>query len=680
MPNEESPATPTFADLGLGTALLATLAEVGYESPSPIQAATIPPFLEGRDVLGQAQTGTGKTAAFALPILARLDLSKTKPQALVLAPTRELAIQVAEAFQRYAGKLPGFHVLPIYGGQSYGPQLGGLKRGVHVVVGTPGRVIDHLERGSLDLSGLTTLVLDEGDEMLRMGFIDDVEAVLKKTPPTRQIALFSATMPAPIRRIAQTYLRAPVEISIKSKTTTATNIRQRYWWVSGLHKLDALTRILEAETFDAMLVFTRTKQATEELAEKLQARGFSAAAINGDIVQAQRERTIQQLKDGKVDILVATDVAARGLDVERISHVLNYDIPHDTEGYVHRIGRTGRAGRSGEAILFVTPREKRLLQAIERATRQPIAEMQLPSVEAVNDKRVSKFKQRIGDTLAAGELGVFQQVIEQYQGEHNVPAIEIAAALAKMVQGNAPLLLKASERNDRARTPREPERREHAGARSDHREGRVRNAPRERDVAAAPAFRRKAESRSFSPAENKPERGPRRHDDDARHVARSEPRDTPAAAERPTRDSKRRDEPESGFETFRIEVGHDHGVKPGNIVGAIANEAGLDSKHIGRVDIRDDHSFVDLPEGMPSDVFKLLKKVWVSGQQLRITRSSDAPGAHPPDRASRDLVPRHGKSGGFASRPAKPAGFAPRSPKPAGFARPKRPKPGKRPR
>ncbi|HSS08039.1 MAG TPA: DEAD/DEAH box helicase, partial [Rhodanobacteraceae bacterium] len=395
----ESPDAIGFRDLQLPTTLLETLADVGYESPSPIQAATIPPLLAGRDVLGQAQTGTGKTAAFALPILARLDLSKTKPQALVLAPTRELAIQVAEAFQRYASKLPGFHVLPIYGGQSYGPQLGGLKRGTHVVVGTPGRVIDHLERGSLDLSQLTTLVLDEADEMLRMGFIDDVEAVLKKTPPTRQIALFSATMPMPIRRIAQTYLRDPIEISIKSKTTTGANIRQRYWWVSGLHKLDALTRILEAETFDAMLVFTRTKQSTEELAEKLQARGFSAAAINGDIVQAQRERTIQQLRDGKLDILVATDVAARGLDVERISHVLNYDIPHDTEGYVHRIGRTGRAGRSGEAILFVTPREKRLLQAIERATRQPISEMQLPSVDAVNDKRVAKFNQRIGDTL-----------------------------------------------------------------------------------------------------------------------------------------------------------------------------------------------------------------------------------------------------------------------------------------
>ncbi|HEX5121703.1 MAG TPA: DEAD/DEAH box helicase, partial [Rhodanobacteraceae bacterium] len=456
---EESAPATTFADLGLGEALLATLADVGYEAPSPIQAATIPPLLEGRDLLGQAQTGTGKTAAFALPILARLDRTKTKPQALVLAPTRELAIQVAEAFQRYAAKLPGFHVLPIYGGQSYGPQLGGLKRGAHVVVGTPGRVIDHLERGSLDLSELTTLVLDEADEMLRMGFIDDVEAVLKKTPPTRQIALFSATMPAPIRRIAQTYLRDPVEITIKAKTTTAANIRQRYWWVSGLHKLDALTRILEAEKFDAMLVFTRTKQATEELAEKLQARGFSAAAINGDIVQAQRERTIQQLRDGKLDILVATDVAARGLDVERISHVLNYDIPYDTEAYVHRIGRTGRAGRSGEAILFVTPREKRLLQTIERATRQPIAEMQLPSVEDVNDKRIAKFKQRIGEALTRGDdLALFRQMVEQYETEQNVPAIEIAAALAKLVQGDAPFLLRTPERRERFERDAERER------------------------------------------------------------------------------------------------------------------------------------------------------------------------------------------------------------------------------
>jgi ATP-dependent RNA helicase DeaD len=402
MTTEQEPLR--FADLGLAEPVMAAVSEVGYESPSPIQAATIPALLAGRDVLGQAQTGTGKTAAFALPLLSRLDLRAGKPQVLVLAPTRELAIQVAEAFQRYAAKLPGFHVLPIYGGQSYYPQLQALKRGVHVVVGTPGRVIDHLERGTLDLSELRALVLDEADEMLRMGFIEDVETVLKKTPETRQVALFSATMPSQIRRIAQTYLRDPAEVTIAAKTTTATNIRQRYWYVSGLHKLDALTRILEAEPFDAMIVFARTKSATEELAEKLQARGLAAAAINGDIAQAQREKTIQQLKEGKLDILVATDVAARGLDVERISHVLNYDIPYDTESYVHRIGRTGRAGRSGEAILFVSPREKNMLRAIERATRQPIQEMQLPSVEAVNDVRVSKFLSRIADTLATDEF------------------------------------------------------------------------------------------------------------------------------------------------------------------------------------------------------------------------------------------------------------------------------------
>ncbi|MES2262907.1 MAG: DEAD/DEAH box helicase, partial [Pseudomonadota bacterium] len=336
-----------FSDLNLSDALIKVLKEVGYETPSPIQAATIPMLLDNRDVLGQAQTGTGKTAAFALPILSRIDIKQTAPQALVLAPTRELAIQVAEAFQRYATYIPGFHVLPIYGGQSYGPQLSALRRGVHVVVGTPGRVIDHLDKGSLDLSKLKTLVLDEADEMLRMGFIDDVERILKETPDTRQTALFSATMPSVIKRIATTYLNKPAEVTVAAKTGTAENIRQRYWLVSGMHKLDALTRILEAEPFDGMIIFSRTKLGTEELATKLQARGFSAAAINGDMQQAQRERTIAQLKDGKVDILVATDVAARGLDVERISHVVNYDVPHDPESYTHRIGRTGRAGRSG---------------------------------------------------------------------------------------------------------------------------------------------------------------------------------------------------------------------------------------------------------------------------------------------------------------------------------------------
>jgi len=639
---EPADTTIPFSELGLAEPLLAALAEVGYENPSPIQAATIPPLLAGRDVLGQAQTGTGKTAAFALPVLSRIDLALAKPQALVLAPTRELAIQVAEAFQRYAARLPGFHVLPIYGGQSYGPQLGGLRRGAHVVVGTPGRVIDHLERGSLDLSSLTTLVLDEADEMLRMGFIDDVEAVLKKTPETRQIALFSATMPSQIRRIAQTYLREPVEIAIRARTTTATSIRQRYWYVSGVQKLDALTRILEAEPFEAMIVFARTKSATEELAQKLQARGFDAAAINGDIVQAQRERLIQQLRDGQLDILVATDVAARGLDVERISHVLNYDIPTDTEAYVHRIGRTGRAGRSGEAILFVAPREKRMLMAIERATRQPIAEMQLPSVEAVNDQRIAKFKQRIAGALASDDLGQFRQLVEAFEQEHNVPAVEIAAALARMVQGDQPLLLQPPPRPERAA----PFERGARGAERGAREPRTastparprRDEPATAPVAAPPAAHGK-------PPAHDAARAPRRHDD-----ARTDTR--------PPRE--RRDEgahePEPGFETFRIAVGHVHGVKPGNIVGAIANEAGLDSKHIGRVDIRDDHSFVDLPAGMPAEIFRHLKKVWVSGQQLRITRGADE--ETPAGRAPRPRAPKPPSfdRGGFAppKRHARP--------------------------
>jgi ATP-dependent RNA helicase DeaD len=604
-----STETPSlrFADLGLAESVMAAVAEVGYETPSPIQAATIPALLAGRDVLGQAQTGTGKTAAFALPLLSRLDLSASKPQVLVLAPTRELAIQVAEAFQRYANKIKGFHVLPIYGGQSYYPQLQALKRGVHVVVGTPGRVIDHLDRGTLDLSELKALVLDEADEMLRMGFIDDVETVLKKVPEQRQVALFSATMPSQIRRIAQTYLRDPAEVTIAAKTTTATNIRQRFWFVSGLHKLDALTRILEAEPYDAMIIFARTKSATDELAEKLQARGLAAAAINGDVQQAQREKTIQQLKDGKLDILVATDVAARGLDVERISHVLNYDIPYDTESYVHRIGRTGRAGRSGEAILFVSPREKNMLRAIERATRQPIAEMQLPTVESVNDARVTRFLSRISETLAldessGGDLGLYRELVERFEREQNVPAIEVAAALAKLLQGDTPLLLAP----DRKREPQE--------------------------------FRQQREY------VERAERGAERRERPVRE--HREPRaEREGAAPRPKKDVGPRQPPEAGMETFRIEVGHMHGVKPGNIVGAIANEAELDSKYIGRIDIHDDHSILDLPEGMPKPLLMHLKKVRVAGQALRLQKLDEYDG-----------------SGGAKSH----GGFRPSSPRPHG--------------
>ncbi len=669
--SNESESPTLFTDLGLSAPVMASVTEVGYESPSPIQAATIPALLQGKDVLGQAQTGTGKTAAFALPILSRLKLDQRKPQALVLAPTRELAIQVAEAFQRYANKIPGFVVLPIYGGQGYAPQLTALKRGVHVVVGTPGRVIDHLERGTLDLSELTTLVLDEADEMLRMGFIDDVETVLKKTPPTRQVALFSATMPAVIRRIAQTYLKEPQEVTITSKTTTATNIRQRFWYVSGMHKLDALTRILEAEPFEAMIVFARTKAATEELAQKLQARGLAAAAINGDIQQQQRERTIQQLKDGKLDILVATDVAARGLDVERISHVLNYDIPYDTESYVHRIGRTGRAGRNGDAILFVTPREKGMLRSIERATRQPIDEMKLPSVEAVNDRRVERFLGRITDSLATGEPGEYRSLVERYEQENNVPMVDIAAALASLLQGETPLLLRPdrtpappqayerNERHERSERPtrgERPPRSDRAGSserpayaeRPSHGDRPAREerpAPR-RDESAA-SFERPAASRSFDP--------PARETSRIERPAFDKPNFDRPATERPRIDKGvPREKPDVGMESFRIEVGHAHGVKPANIVGAIANEAGLDSKYIGRIDIQDDYTVLDLPEGMPKELLMHLKKVWVSGQQLRIHKvgEGDAGG----DAAPRKFKPAGARTGG------KPSGFKPGPP------------------
>jgi len=439
MSDEKIQPAISFSDLNLAEPILRALTDVGYETPTPIQARTIPLLLEGRDVLGQAQTGTGKTAAFALPILSNIDLSLTDPQVLVLAPTRELAIQVAEAFHKYAEHLKGFHVLPVYGGQEYGGQLRMLKRGVHVVVGTPGRVMDHMRKGSLKLHSLKCLVLDEADEMLRMGFIDDVEWILEQTPSERQVALFSATMPAPIRRIAQKYLNDPVEVTIKAKTTTVDTIRQRYWIVGGSHKLDILTRILEVEPFEGMLIFVRTKTMTLELAEKLQARGYSASALNGDMVQQQRERTVDQLKAGTLNIVIATDVAARGLDVERISHVINYDIPSDTESYVHRIGRTGRAGRSGEAILFVSPREKNMLYSIEKATRKKIELMELPSTEIINDKRIAKFKQRISDTIAAEDLAFFTRLVEQYCREHDVPELDAAAALAAMVQGDTPL-------------------------------------------------------------------------------------------------------------------------------------------------------------------------------------------------------------------------------------------------
>ncbi|MBK1633539.1 ATP-dependent RNA helicase [Thiohalocapsa halophila] len=598
---------PGFEDLGLPPALLAALERVGYETPSPIQAQTIPHLLAGHDLLGHAPTGTGKTAAFTLPLLARLDLGRRAPQALVLTPTRELAIQVAEACRRYAAELPDFHVLPIYGGQEYRTQLRQLQRGVHVVVGTPGRIMDHMRRGTLDLDALRVLVLDEADEMLRMGFIDDVEWILAQTPPARQTALFSATLPRAIQRIAQSYLKAPVEVSIAARTATAETIRQRWWLVSGLHKLDALTRILEVEPFDALLIFVRTKTATVELAERLEARGYAAAALNGDLPQKLREQIVERLRQGQLDVIVATDVAARGLDVERISHVVNYDIPYDTEAYIHRIGRTGRAGRSGEAILFVSPRERRMLRAIEQATRQPIEPLQLPSTETVNDKRIADFKQRITDALAAGELDFLQSLVEQYQQEHDVPAVEIAAALARLVIGEQPLLLPPE--------PERPPRRESRERRDrDWQKGRAPERPRagarqpERGERAF-ADRRGGERRASGEDAGAPRRG-----------YRDGERERPAGGDRDDRRERRGGPPAEGMERFRIEVGRNDGVKPGNIVGAIANEAGLEGRYIGRIDIRDDHSTLDLPSGMPKELLQHLKKTRVCGRPLGIKR------------------------------------------------------------
>ena len=450
----------TFADLQIHPKVLRAIADVGYESPTAIQAATIPALMAGSDVVGLAQTGTGKTAAFAIPILSKIDATSKATQALVLAPTRELALQVAEAFSRYGAQLPQINVLPIYGGSSYAVQLAGLKRGAQVVVGTPGRIIDHLERGTLDLSRVDYLVLDEADEMLAMGFSEDVERILADTPEYKQVALFSATMPPAIRKITSKYLHDPFEITSKAKTATAENISQRYTQVAGPRKMDALTRVLEVEPFEAMIVFVRTKQATEEVAEKLRARGFSAAAINGDIPQAQRERTITALRDGSIDILVATDVAARGLDVERISHVLNYDIPHDTESYVHRIGRTGRAGRSGTALLFVSPRERHLLKAIEKATRQTLTEAELPTVEDVNAQRVAKFADSITDALGAPGIELFRRLVEDYERDHDIPMADIAAALALQSRDGGEFLMAPDpppERRERRERPDRPE-------------------------------------------------------------------------------------------------------------------------------------------------------------------------------------------------------------------------------
>ncbi len=564
-----------FDGMGLSKPVLSALKTLGYETPTAIQSRMIPHMLAGRDVLGQAQTGTGKTAAFALPLLCRINMSLRVPQVLVITPTRELAIQVAESFKGYASRIKSFAVLPIYGGQSYEGQLKQLKRGVHVVVGTPGRVMDHMRRGTLQLDALTCLVLDEADEMLRMGFIDDVKWILEQTPDEHQMALFSATMPPAIRNIARTYLTSPEEVTIQVKTTTADTIRQRFWMVKGTHKLDALTRILEAEDFDAMLVFVRTKTATLELADKLEARGYATEALNGDIAQKSRERTIDRLKKGKIDIVVATDVAARGLDVERISHVINYDIPTEAESYIHRIGRTGRAGREGDAILFVSPRERWMLRVIEKSTRQKLEMMNLPTTQDITHRRITEFKQRITDTLTSEDLSFYKDVVDQYRQEMDEPALDIAAALAAILHKDRPLKAAKNEEKGREEGEINP---------ADRKQGRVEKKGR------------------VLPKED-------------REIKRDAPK----------RKEKERPLPR-GMERFSIAVGHAHGVKPGEIVGAIASEGGLEGKFIGNITIEDEYSTVDLPTGMPDEIYQHLKKTRVGGRKLEIEKVLSKPG------------------------------------------------------
>ncbi|MDY0012187.1 MAG: DEAD/DEAH box helicase [Rhodocyclaceae bacterium] len=586
----------SFTDLALPAPLLSALTDVGYETPSPIQAACIPLLLAGHDILGQAQTGTGKTAAFALPLLARLDLADRRPQALILAPTRELAIQVAEACQTYAKHLPGFHVLPLYGGQSMVVQLRQLNRGAHVIVGTPGRIMDHIERGSLKLDGLKTMVLDEADEMLRMGFIDDVEWILGHTPPERQTALFSATMPEPIRRVAQQYLRDPKEVKIRAATSTVAAIRQRYCQAQGPMKLEVLTRVLEGEEdFDAAIIFVRTKTATVELTEKLEARGYAAACLNGDMQQSMRERVIDQLKNGQLDIVVATDVAARGIDVPRVSHVINYDIPYDTEAYVHRIGRTGRAGRQGTAILLVAPREMRMLKTIERATRQPIEPVVLPTKEMVTERRIAQFKSQVMAVIQAGDMDFYFDVVRNIETSEGISAREIAAALTYLAQKERPLKPDASGWTEIPATPR-PERAERG---------------------------------------ERPERTER-----------------PPRANRDEILTRRREFAGGKLARYRLSVGRNDGITPRDIVGALANEGGISSEHIGQINLFDVFSTVELPADLTPDALAELGGVRVRSKQLRIRPYQE--------------------DGSAPERPARPRNFDEERPRRFGDDRPPR--------
>jgi ATP-dependent RNA helicase DeaD len=605
-----------FRDLQLIAPIHEALEQAGYEVPTPIQAATIPPLLAGRDVLGQAQTGTGKTAAFALPLLSRINLQSSQTQVLVLTPTRELAIQVADSFKRYAKCMKGLRVAPIYGGQAYSTQIHQLERGLHVVVGTPGRVMDHMRQQKLKIDELKCLVLDEADEMLRMGFVDDVQWILSHTPAQRQIALFSATMPQAIRKIADEHLKNPEIVTIDAQQRTAETIRQRYIMMPHRSKYDALIRVLECEETDGVIIFIKTKAGTVELSENLQAAGYLSAALNGDVAQAQRERTVDQLKSGVINIIAATDVAARGLDVPRISHVINYDLPFDTEAYVHRIGRTGRAGRSGEAILFVAPSERGFLRVIERGTSQTIEPMPIPTAKTINELRQRRFKEKISAGMNHPQFRLFESLIAEYQSETQAEPSQIAAAIAAMTQGNTSMFVvdrepspRDSYASDRHSSRDSFDRRGQRPERSGGRDFERRDGDR---ASRTSDFRdRRIESPSDRPTDSRPAR--------SRPVDSERRPDAPRSA--PTRtDSLRTD---GGRESFRIEVGLTHGVKPANIVGAIVNEAGIDSAVIGDIKIMEDHSIVDLPSGMPRDIFRVLGRAWVMGKQLRISKLSD---------------------------------------------------------
>jgi len=624
----------TFASLNLSAPVLKAVSELGYEQPSAIQAQAIPLLLGGGNLLGTAQTGTGKTAAFALPLLSKLKTSQKKPQVLVLAPTRELAIQVAEAFQTYARHMKGFHVLPVYGGQDISGQLRTLRRGVDIVVGTPGRLIDHINRRSLDLSELKAVVLDEADEMLRMGFIDDIEKILSKTPEKAQRALFSATMPAPIRRVANTYIGDAAVVRIANKTSTVEKIEQKYLIVNSHQKLDALTRILEVENFDGIIMFVRTKSSTVDLAEKLQARGYAASALNGDLNQALREQTINKLKKGVLDIIVATDVAARGLDVERISHVINYDIPNDNESYVHRIGRTGRAGREGKAILFVAPKERRLLRSIEKTTRQPLTSMEIPSGEEISGQRIERFQNTILETLKKQDLSSFRELLAKMSHDNELDIADIAAALAWQAQQKTPLYPSIKSIN----TPAEKK--------TDKHKGRLKNTEKNK----------------------RPQRDTSNSSHDAPHRDKAPRKPNPKSTGGDKPISRLRQHPDVELVRYRIEVGSSHGASPGDIVGAMINEAGIESEFIGHIDMQNEHSTVDLPDGMPKEIFQHLKRVRVRQQAMKIEQVS---GLGDKGRSKPELKRTNKKrpkiEGTAKKRGDKKPSRQPRAPKPEDF-------------